>query len=153
MYGYGFRLQCRYSAHIQSTNVHICIDTIHCKIQKIFLYKKNNVCTLKSHFLRKKIGTGVFCTTNIHVIVSSHMSYMYMCYTYLSTFLRQRLPIFGWFFFALKNKISGKLKFQSKMCHIIQLNKSLFAIFRLYILYSMCIIYICIQSIKQKVLY
>ena len=84
MYGYRFRLQCRYSAHIQSTNVHIFIDTIHCKIQK----NNNNVSTLKCHFLEKKIGTGVFCTTNIHVIVSSHMSYMYMCYTYLSTFLR-----------------------------------------------------------------
>ena len=89
MYGYGFRLQCRYSAHIQSTNVHICIDTIHSKIQKYFYAKKNNnVNTLKCHFLGKKLGTGVFCTTNIHVIVSSHMSYMYMCYTYLSTFLR-----------------------------------------------------------------
>jgi hypothetical protein len=88
MYGYGFRLQCRYSAHIQSTNVHICIDTIYCKIQKYFYTKKPTVSTLKCHFLEKKICTGVFCTTNIHVIVSSHMSYMYMCYKYLSTFLR-----------------------------------------------------------------
>ena len=33
---------------------------------------------IKMSFFRKKIGTGVFCTTDIHVIVSLHMPYMYM---------------------------------------------------------------------------
>ena len=73
MYGYGFRfrlIQCRYSAHIQSTNVHICIDTIHCKIHKYFYTKIKQCMYIKKSFFKKKIGTGVFCTTNIHVIVS-----------------------------------------------------------------------------------
>ena len=85
MYGYRFRLQYRYSAHIQATNVHICIDTIHCKIQKYFYTKKNNVCTLKSHFFKKKIGTGVFCTKNIqYMLLYHHTCHTCTCVTHTS---------------------------------------------------------------------
>ena len=141
------------TVHIYNLQMYIYVQIQYTvKYKNMCIQKKQQCMYIKISLFKKKKGTGVFCTTNIHVIASSHMSYMYICYTYLSTFLRQRLHIFGWVFFALKIKISGKLKFQSKMCHIIQLNKSLFAIFRLYILYSMCTIYMCIQSIKPKVL-
>jgi hypothetical protein len=154
MYGYGFRLQCRYSTHIQSTNVHICIDTIHCKNTKIFLCKKKQQCKyIKMSFFRKKNRYRCFlynkytCYCIITHVIHVHVLHIPQ---YL---LKIEAPYFWVGFFALKNIISGKLKFQSKMCHIIQLNKSLFAIFRLYILYSMCTIYMCIQSIKPQVLY
>ena len=85
MYGYGFRLQCRYSAHIQSTNVHICIDTIHCKIQKYFYTKKNNnVSTLKCHFLEEKKKVQVFFVQQIYMLLYRHTCHTCTCVTHTS---------------------------------------------------------------------
>ena len=85
MYGYGFRLQCRYSAHIQSTNVHICIDTIHSKIQKYFYTKKQQCMYIKMSFFKKKIGTGVFCTKNIqYMLLYHHTCHTCTCVTHTS---------------------------------------------------------------------
>jgi hypothetical protein len=68
---------------------------------------------IKKSFFKKKIGTGVFCTTHIQYMLLYHHTCVHVLHIpqYL---LKIEAPYFWVGFFALKNKISGKLKFQSK---------------------------------------
>ena len=74
------------TVHIYNLQMYIYVQIQYTvKYTNSFIQKKNNVCTLKSHFFKKKIGTGVFCTKNIqYMLLYHHTCHTCTCVTHTS---------------------------------------------------------------------